>query len=218
MKSKEKDKNNIYYIPVCKRCGDILDIRIKPFTFEINYYCENEELFKTTSIEKFTKKNMKNVNTLMKELHEEKNLPKYLYDEKENNYTKITKYFNSKQICEDHGHDISEYCKKCKQNICCFCNTENNHLNHENQIESYFKIIPTSYQLNNIMHELEKREKFVELFIHKLEKWKYEILSMVEKLKNNLKNELKFMKALVSNFNKKFLNYNYITNFNYIYE
>ena len=68
------------------------------------------------------------------------------------------------------------------------------------------------------MHELEKREKFIELFIHKLEKWKYEILSMVEKLKNNLKNELKFMKALVSNFNKKFLNYNYITNFNYIYE
>ena len=42
MKSEEKENNSIYYLPICKRCGDILKININPFTFEINYECENE--------------------------------------------------------------------------------------------------------------------------------------------------------------------------------
>ena len=218
MKSEEKENNSIYYLPICKRCGDILKININPFTFEINYECENEGISNSLPIEKFTKKKLKRVDKLMKELHEEKNLPKYLYDEKENNYKKITKYFNNKQICETHDYDISDYCRQCKQNICCYCNIENNHLNHKNQIVHYIEDIPTNSKINNIIDELGKRERFIELFIHKLDKWKYEIIEKTEKLKNNLKNELKFMKALVANFNNKFLNYNYITNFNYIYE
>ena len=38
----EKDINENIFLPICQKCGDILNIKINPITFEINYSCENE--------------------------------------------------------------------------------------------------------------------------------------------------------------------------------
>ena len=44
------------------------------------------------------------------------------------------------------------------------------------------------------------------------------MLKNIEKLVNNLKSEIIFLKKFVPNFNKMFLNYNYLMNYNYIYK
>ena len=214
----KEDKSNVKIsLPICLTCGDILSLKINPLTFKIDYSCENEGLSSSKTFLKFSKKNMKYLNSLYDELKKEK-LPKYIYEEKENNYKKILANFSQKQVCEIHNYNISEYCKICKRNICVFCKSEGDHSNHEKEIIRYSDIIPLKKECDNLSKQLLKREKFIESFIKKIELWKKEVLKNIEKLVNNLKSEIIFLKKFVPNFNKMFLNYNYLMNYNYIYK
>ena len=112
----EKNLNNRIFFPLCKLCGNILNVKINPITFEINYYCENEDFSKSESYAKFEKNYIKNLSSLNNELKNDKNMPKY----KANNYNNILKLFSEVEICKEHNFNISEYCTKCKNNLCFF--------------------------------------------------------------------------------------------------
>ena len=73
------------FLPICQRCGDILRIEINPLTFNISIFCDNENLSKIISYQKFNAKYLKNINSLSDELKNKKYLPKYLLDEIEIN-------------------------------------------------------------------------------------------------------------------------------------
>jgi len=206
----EKDLNKNIFLPLCKLCGNILNIKINPITFEINYYCENEDFSKCESYTKFEKNYIKNLSSLTDEIKNNKNMPKY----KANNYNNILKLFSEAEICKEHEYNISEYCTKCKNNICLFCSNEEKHKNHKDKIIKYSDIIPSNYEYEKIYQMLDQKENF----INKVENWKNEVIKKVENLENILNKEIIILRKVTSNFNKKLLNYNYINNFNNIYK
>ena len=101
---------------------EYLNIKINPITFEINYYCENEDFSKCESYSEFEKKYIKNLSSLNKELKNDKDIPKY----KANNYNNILKLFSEVEICNKHKFNIIEYCTKCKKNLYLFRSKEKN--------------------------------------------------------------------------------------------
>jgi len=210
----EKDLNNKIFLPLCQLCGNILNIKINPITFEINYYCENEAFSKCKSYSEFEKNNIKNLSFLNDELKNDRNIQKY----KANNYNNILKLFSEFEICKEHKFNISEYCTICKNNICLFCSKEEKHKYHKDEIIKYSDIIPSNYENEKVNKMLDEREKFITSFINKIENWKNETIKKVENLENILYKEIKILRKMTSNFNKKYLNYNYINNFNNIYE
>ena len=210
----ENETNNNIFLPLCSLCGNILNIKINPITFEITYYCENEDFQKCESYSKFEKKYIKTLSSLNNELKNKKNMPKY----KENNYNNILKFFSEFEICKEHNFNISEYCPICKTNICIFCSKEKKHNYHRDKIIKYSDIIPSNYEYKKAYQMLDQREKFIKSFINKIENWKNEIIIKIENLKNILNKEIIILRKMTSNFNKKYLNYNYIINFNNIYQ
>ena len=209
----EKDLNSNIFLPLCQLCGNILNIKINPITFEINYYCENEDLSKNESYSKFEKKYIKNLSSLNNELKNDKNMPKY----KANNYNNILKLFSEVEICKEHKFNISEYCTICKDNICLFCSKEEKHNNHKDKIIKYSDIILSFYEYEKAYKMFEQREQFIKSFINKIENWKKEMIKKIENLENILNKEIIILRKMTSNFNKRCLNYNYINNFNNIF-
>ena len=209
----EKDLNKNIFLPLCQLCGNILSIKINPITYEINFYCENEDFSKCESYSEFEKKYIKNLSSLNNELKKDKNIPKY----KANNYNDILKLFSEAEICKDHKFNISEYCTICKNNICLFCSNEEKHSNHKDKINKYSDIILSFHEYEKAYKLLDQREQFIKSFINKIENWKNEILKKIENFENILYKEIIILRKMTSNFNKKCLNYNYINNFNNIY-
>ena len=64
MKKIKEEPNKNVFLPLCSRCGDILNISIDPMTFEVFYNCSNEDLSKIASYSHFEKKYMKSINSL----------------------------------------------------------------------------------------------------------------------------------------------------------
>ena len=218
MKKIREEPNKNVFLPLCSRCGDILNISIDPMTFEVSYNCSNEDLSKIASYSHFEKKYMKSINSLKDELKNSTALPKYLFDEKEKNYNNILKYFYEFEKCKEHNLDNTEYCPICKHNICIFCANEEKHIYHKDQIIKYRDIVPSNNQCEKIIQELINREKFIESFICKIEEWKKIVMKKIETLKQKLNEEIILLRKIVINYNKKFLDVNYINNFQKIYQ
>ena len=106
MKIKKEDEKKVY-LPICKICGDILLVEIKPLKEEISFFCENEQASKNISFLQFEKEYLKNINSLKNEKNNLNNLPKYLYDEKIKNYNNILKYFYENEKWLNHNYNIS---------------------------------------------------------------------------------------------------------------
>jgi len=210
----EKELNHNIFLPLCQLCGNILNIKIDPIKFEINYYCENENFSKYESYSTFENKYIKNLSSLNNELKNDRNIPKY----KANNYNNILKLYSEFEICKEHKFNISEYCTICKNNICLFCSNEEKHKNHKDKIIKFSDIILSSFEYEKANKILEQREQFIKSFINKIENWKNEIIKKVKNLENILDKEIIILRKMTSNFNKKYLNYNYINNYNNIYE
>lgn len=208
---KQEDINEDVYFPICYKCGDILKINVD---LNVSYTCLNENYSKVCSYSEFDKKYMKNINCLKNELKNNKNIPYYIYNEKEKHYNYIINYFRKKEDCPNHNYNISEFCKQCNKNICVFCNKD--HGGHER--EKYAEIIPTHYNYDKIKEELKNQENYLDSLLLKLDKWKEEMYIMIERLKILIKDEISFIKKFCSNYNEKFLNFNYINNFNNIYK
>ena len=186
---------------------------------EISFFCENDKASKNISFLQFEKEYLKDINSLNYEKNNLNNLPKYIYDEKIKNYNNILKYFYENEKCLNHNYIISEYCEECKANICIFCFSEKQHReDHLEKITKYRDIIPSINEYNNINTLLNKREEFINSLILKIENWKKQMIKKVENLKKILTNEISFLKKFILNFNRKYLNYCYINNFNNIYK
>ena len=105
-----------------------------------------------------------------------------------------------------------------QKNICLFCATEDKHVNHKEKIIKFSDIIPSNKDCEKIIKELINREKFIKSFILKVEKWKSIVMRKIEIFKQNLNKEVILFRKIISNFNKKYLNANYINNFKNIYQ
>ena len=77
--------------------------------------------------------------------------------------------------------------------------------------------IPSQSKIDSINQEIKKREEFIQRIIIEIEKWKNEMIKRTEQIKKILNEEINLFKKITFNFNKKYLNYNYINNFNAIY-
>lgn len=206
----KEDINENCFFPICNLCGKILSIDLD---LNILYSCQNENYSKKSSYIEFEKTHMKNIKTLNDELINNKNIYHYIYNEKEKNYKNIINNFKNKEDCPKHNYNISEYCKKCKKNICIFCGKE--HEKHDRI--KYIDIIPSSYKLDYLEQGIKNLEGFFNNIIIELDKWIKEASQTVEKIKKYLKDGILFIKRFYSNFNIKFLDYNYINNFENIY-
>ena len=206
----DEDIDEKYCFPICHLCGAILNINLG---LNVNISCEKDDLSKKISYLEFNKAYFKNIYQLNNELLKNNNLPSYMNEEIKRNYNHILNYFNKKQICKEHNYDKTIYCKNCNKNICLFCKSK--HFNHD--IIKYIDIIPTEFNYENLKNKIEERENNVKKIIIMLEEWKKDIFKMIEKLKNILKEEINFLKKFYFSFNNRYLNYNYIKNFNNIY-
>ena len=214
----KKIQNSNIYLPICKRCGEVLKIELNPLKFNIIYTCGNEGLTKHISYKEFDKKYMKDINSLNSELKNGNNSPNCIQDEKEKNYKNIVKYIEHNEVCQKHTYCISEYCINCNKNICLFCKTEDEHIQHKDNIKIFSEIIPSRNKIVSLNQEITKKEKFNQIIILEIEKWKNEMIKKVEQIKNLLNEEISLFKKMVFNYNRKYLNYNYINNFNVIYD
>ena len=137
-------------------------------------------------------------------------MPKY----KANNYNNILKLFSEVEICKEHKFNISEYYTKCKKNLCLFCSKEKKHRKHKDKIIKYSDMILLNTEYENTYKMIDQRKNF----INKIENWKNEFIKKLESLENILNKEIIIIRKMISNFNKKYLNYNYNNNFSNIHK
>lgn len=123
--------------------------------------------------------------------------------------------------CPKHKVNLTHYCIHCDLNLCIFCIKEDEeHENHN--IQNLLEYIPSTTQIIDLINKINDKEKSNNELIDKINNWKNKIISKTEELKQNLKDEIDFLKKMVLNFSQYFIDYNYISNFykidNYIKE
>ena len=108
----------------------------------------------------------------------------------------LIKYEQKNYICPKHNYVFFQYCKKCKINMCLFCNEE--HSGHE--IISFINLLPKSVEINNKICEIEKE---TEIFKNNIKDNKYkEIIEFFDAYK-------KINIDILTNFNINASNLNY---------
>ena len=238
LKNKNNSKENIYYIPICryKGCEGQLSISIDEDKFCINGVCQKnkEHIFNNIyfeTVERFYLKDniMKTCFKCSKNL-ESKNI--YECVECENMYCSecfmsdfhIKKNKRNLKLiinkCPNDENILVNYCLNCNEKICLIClkkDKENNpHKNHE--IINILNNMPSKNQLNNLKKKIIKKSDAFNSLIKSLTEWQKSLNQKIERIKENLKNELNIIKKLFFNFNIDYLDYTYYSNFNKFYK
>ena len=229
--------NKIFY-PICqeKGCNGLLKIKINENSFTIDYKCEKNKKHKGAGLyfetfEKFylkektkeicykCKLNLEN-NTIYKckQCNEIYCSDCFIYDEH------IKKEINNLIIktnkCGLHQRELNSYCINCGKNICVYC--LNNEIN-DNKHKNHNKVYILDYMLNkneidNLDNKIKEKKQFIEEIIDSIDEWQKKFIKQIERLKENLKNEIKLIEKLFSNFNPFFSNYTYYKNFKEFYK
>ena len=74
--------------------------------------------------------------------------------------------------------------------------------------------LPTTKQIEETNSKIEEKIKKIEEILELIDKWCIELILKIEKLKINLKKEIKMIEKLYKNFNPHFTNYIYYSNYN----
>ena len=119
---------------------------------------------------------------------------------------KIIDYDNKNYICEKHNEMYILYCKKCKENICMYC--ENEHYNHERICLG--EIIPN---MNNIKMNMKKLRVKIDNFKNEIK----EIINILNKTMENMEYYYNIINEIINNYNNEKINYEIIYNINNIY-
>ena len=229
-KTIEDDLTNEKYF-CCPKCKQRISIVLNPENFSLSYNCQNNhkesninynifyknknfvcqepELFcQQCKKEKLLHNNLLSCSTCHLQLCINCILNhKYLYSH--NNFGISD---NSINKCKKHEIDISQYCKTCNKNLCVFClkkDEKNVHNNHE--IINFSVLIPDKTEIKKNNKKLEEKITKNNSIIDKLDKWKKEMISLVDEIIYNLKSEIMINKIIIQNFNWKYLDYiNYL--------
>ena len=119
-------------------------------------------------------------------------------------------------------------CKECKKTYCSICffsdihikkNIENlkvikiNYLEDKDELINNLKNMPTKEQLFNIKSKIQKKSEAFDLLIKSIDEWQKEFNNRIERLKQNLRNEIRIIKKIFFNFNVDYMNNTYYLNF-----
>ena len=212
----KQNLSNKFYYPFCieEGCKGLLNIKIGD-NFTLDYECENNASHKRKNIyfktfERFYLKE-KEIKSCFNCLAKLDNISyKCIKCDKIYcilcfmNDNHIKKNINNLKIktkkCLLHNKDLTQYCSDCKQNFCLFCiiNNEysNNKTNHNNDhdIINLMELIPSKNQINNLKNKIQKKSKFYEEIINSINQWERTLMNKSKILKQNLINEIKFIR------------------------
>ena len=228
-----KNENKIF-LPKCKECEGFLAFTINPLNFTINAECEINKkhsykniFFKTferfylKEKEKFICskcfKNLENTEIIKCEICNCIYCCQcYISDIQINGHKDIT-YIKNKNSCNKHFSSFIGYCFNCKENICINCiKKDDAHINHRTKI--FIEEIPNLKDIENLNQNLQKKKLYNNNIISKIDEWKIKILSKIEQLKQNLRDEISLFQKLINNYNYTFGNYSLNKSFKIINE
>ena len=230
---KLEDERNKYYVPICKEtdCGGYLHFyfHYKYKNFFINGHCEKNKNHKFENLyyetfEKFylKEKFIQKCSNCSQSLE---NNDKYKCNECDKLYCSscflsdlhIQKDWKKLEIitnkCLKHKKELTYYCLDCKQKICPFCfkkfnvKETNPHKNHK--IKNILDAMPSLYRINALKEKILKKEEAYNILFKSLDEWQVELKKRVERIKQNLRTEIRVLKKFFFNFNQEYIDYNY---------
>ena len=117
--------------------------------------------------------------------------------------------------CPEDKRELNNFCTNCGEKICIYClkkkGEKNRHKNHT--IKNILDSMPTEYQIKNLQNKVLKKSETFDKIIDSINKWQSELNKKIERLKLNLKNEIKILQKLFLNYNVDFMEYTYYSNF-----
>ena len=117
--------------------------------------------------------------------------------------------------CKNCENELINYCVDCGEKICLICSKKYENNSHENhKIINILEIIPSKDKIKNIKEKIRKKSDYFDSLIKSLDEWQNELNKKIERIKDNLKNEIDVIEKLFLNFNNDYLDYTYISNFN----
>ena len=225
---------NKFYYPICNKigCDGLLNIKINEYNFTIDFDCEKSKSHKRKGLtfktfENFfleEKTNLKcskccsNIDNSdiykCKKCNSFHCLMCFILDEHIKN--DISNLILNSNKCNSCHKDLIKYCVDCGKKICLYCIKndikDNVHANHK--IEYIMESIPSNKEIDDINDKITGKKKYIEELINSIDLWHQALLKKVDKLKQDLKNEMIFIEKFFSNFNPHFVNFIYYKNFN----
>ena len=74
------------------------------------------------------------------------------------------------------------------------------------------------YEINSFKEVILEKEKAYEEFFKSLDEWQVELNKKIERIKRNLRSEIRLLKKLFFNFNQDYMDYNYYNEFHYFFK
>ena len=230
--SYEIDENK-YYIPMCQEigCDGHLNILIFEESRLIKAVCEKDKNHKNNNLlyETFEKFYLKE-NTIQNcfkcckniESKDKYNCIKcnklycsscFLLDNHIQKSWKNLKIISNK--CPKCQNELNFYCVDCGQKvcICCLKKYEENNIHKTHNVKSILKEMPSVYQLDTLKEKINKKSKAFDVLIKSINDWQIEFNKKIERLKLNLKIEIRILQKLFMNFNHDYIDYIYFTKF-----
>ena len=228
MSEKEINSTKFYY-PYCREhnCDGVLEIKIND-NFSIDSICDKSNnhqnkniYFKTFERYYLKEENIDKCNTCDTKLQ---NFNKFKCKKCSKFYClscfkydiHIKDNINHLQIisnnCSKHKAHIISYCIVCKQYLCSIClkESDDKHLYHTQS--DLIDLMPTLKDINELKNYIKSYDELIE----SLDIWVKELISKVDRLKQNILDEKDLIIKLTSNYNYYFSNYSYFKNFDYI--
>ena len=234
--NKEVEKystDNKYYIPTCrnKECDGHLKISIDEEKFIINGICQKNKkhIFNNLYFETFDRFYLKeniiqkcfkcNKNIETKNKYECKKCEKiyclecFIFDEHINENLKNLKIITNR--CQNDENILTFYCLNCKEKICSICFKKNKEKSphHNHKVINILDSMPSQNQLDILKEKIIEKSNTFDSLIKSLDEWQNELNKKIERIKQNLKNEIKIIKKLFFNFNIDYIDYTYYSIF-----
>ena len=190
---------------VCKKCSELTSLTVNPYNFSVSSECDigdkYTDIFFSTLNQLFShKKKLSELNTKCQYCSS-------IYKDNPNNNILLLDQF--------------AYCTSCKNHLCPLCigpHLKSEKKFHRHNIIFLGDITPSTKDIENSLELLLKKKKINNDLIEKLNNIKNKINTICLRLIKILKEETKFAENYITNFNRDFQNFHYLSNFNKIKE
>ena len=113
--------------------------------------------------------------------------------------------------CLIHNKDLTLYCSHCKKYICIYCLRDVTDKSHN--FINLIDLIPSNDKINNLINKIKEKNKFYEEIINSIDQWQNAIISRINQLKQNLRDEISLLEKICLNFNYFYINNTYLSLF-----
>ena len=85
---------------------------------------------------------------------------------------------------------------------------------HNHKVINILDSMPSQSKLDNLNEKINNKSNAFDSLIKSLDEWQNELNKKIERIKQNLKIEIRIIKKLFLNFNTDYIDYIYYSNFN----